>query len=443
MLDKIFGWNKKKAEPQQKEPAISFGRYSDNNKPVAKVNRWTDADSLFKEKKYTESFDAFFDYLRDDAESNVVHERNGAEGRFQFYQGSKIVRGSYDNEHLKAEVTLAKMPQPNMPVMRRLLEMNFNLYYSRYALVEERLCMRFDSDIETANPSKLYYGLKELATKADKQDDLLIQDFTSLQPLDTEHIIEIPVEEKEIKYLWFQKWITDTVSYIKTLDADKFSGGNAYMLLALAYRIDYLIVPEGKVLREIEKIVDIYFKKEERQVIEKNRDMIIEFEKLVTFSKEEVFGSLYRSKHSFAVVSPQNWKTIADGIYNANQNVNWYRDNNYPNIAAQISEYAIAYCQFSYSLPRPVTELFHLMMRVNYRDYFKALGFIKTYYDPETKDFDSKKIETKISSIIEKWRAKYPKLKMKIDKIKFDNLMEFNLSFTTEIEFLNLETSSK
>src|SRR5258708_20789565 len=118
MLDKLFGRGKKK----EQDPQISFGRYSDNNKPVAKVNRWTDADNLFKEKKYTESFDAFFDYLRDDAVDNVVHERNGAEGRFQFYQGSKIVRGSYNNERLKAEVTLAKMPQPNMPVMRRLLE---------------------------------------------------------------------------------------------------------------------------------------------------------------------------------------------------------------------------------------------------------------------------------------------------------------------------------
>lgn len=32
------------------EPVVLFGRYSDNNKPVAKVNRWTEADSLFKEK---------------------------------------------------------------------------------------------------------------------------------------------------------------------------------------------------------------------------------------------------------------------------------------------------------------------------------------------------------------------------------------------------------
>jgi hypothetical protein len=158
-----------------------------------------------------------------------VHERNGAEGRFQFYQGSKIVRGCIRSGSPESRSNLAKMPQPNMPVMRRLLEMNFNLYYSRYASIEERLCMRFDSDIETANPSKLYYGLKELSTKADKQDDLLIQDFTSFNlGYRTHH--EIPAEEKEIKYQWFQKWITDTISFIKTLDADKFSGGIAYML---------------------------------------------------------------------------------------------------------------------------------------------------------------------------------------------------------------------
>ena len=35
---------------------------------------------------------------------------------------------------LEAEVILAIMPQPSVPVMRRLLEMNFNLYYSRFAL---------------------------------------------------------------------------------------------------------------------------------------------------------------------------------------------------------------------------------------------------------------------------------------------------------------------
>src|SRR4030095_3232904 len=313
--------------------------------------------------------------------------------------------------------------------------------YSRYAMDEDRLLMRFDSDIETSNPSKLYYGLKELSTKADKQDDLLVQDFAALQRIDTEHVIEIPNEEKEIKYQWLQKWITDTISFTKTLDADKFSGGIAYLLLALAYRIDYLIVPEAKILHDLEKIVEIYFKKDERQTTEKNRDMMAEFEKLRNRPKEEVFGTLYRSKYTFAIVSPQNYKTIADSIYNANQNIKWYTDNNYPLIAAQIAEYGIAYCQYSYSLPRPVTEFYHLFMMINHGEYFKELGFTNNYYNSQNRQYDADRITDRIREIIEKWKPKYPNLKMRMENIKYDNLVNFNLSFTTEIEQLNLDTN--
>jgi len=170
MFDKLFGWGKKKEEPAA-GPVIPFGRYSDNNKPISKVNRWTDAENLFKEKKYPESLDAFFDYLGDDSIKNVAYERSGTEGRFEFYQGSKKVIGNFNREEVRAEVILAKMPQLSVPVMRRLLEMNFNLYYSRFALDNDRLCMRFESNAETASPSKLYYGLKKRAIKGNKQDD--------------------------------------------------------------------------------------------------------------------------------------------------------------------------------------------------------------------------------------------------------------------------------
>ncbi len=182
-----------------------------------------------------------------------------------------------ENGLLSAEVKLAKMQQPSVPVMRRLLEMNFGLYYSRYALNDNELCMRFDTNIETANPSKLYYGLKELAIKSDKQDDLLVQDFTFLERLDEEHIAEIPDTEKLVKYEALQNWITETLDKIASVDADKFSGGICYLLLALVYRIDFLISPEGQLLNDLEKISGIYFKKDDRQMVEKNRDMIEEF----------------------------------------------------------------------------------------------------------------------------------------------------------------------
>ncbi len=439
MLDKIFSWSKKKPG-EETQPEIIFGRYSDNNKSVAKVEKWNAADSLFKEKKFYQSIAAFFEYLSDDDMGNVAHKQDGTKGTFEFYQGSKIIRGYYNEEIFEAKALLASMPVPSVPVMRRLLEMNFTLYYTRYAMEDATLAMLFDSDIKTANPSKLYYGLKELATKTDKQDDLLVQDFASLLPVDTEHVVQIPKEEKEIKFRYYKKWIKETLDLINSIDADKYSGGIAYLLLALAYRIDYLIVPEGKLLLSLEKIVEIYFRKDDRQVTEKNQEMMDCYQKMLDKEKEEFFPYLFRSKYTFSIVTPQNYKTIADAIYNANQNVAWYKENKLPAIAAQISEYGLSYCQYSYSLPRPITEYFHLFMMINYGEYFSELGFKAEFYTTETAEYNKEAIFQKIEEIESRWKEKYPELKLKTENLKFDNAVAFNQSFTTEIEYLNLET---
>lgn len=438
MFDRLFGRGKKKDQPPG-APEISFGRYSDNNKPLARVNRWTEADNLYKEKKYPESFDAFFEYLRDDIAGNVVYERNSAEGRFEFYQGSKIVRGSFDANDVRAEVTLARMPQPSVPVMRRLLEMNFNLYYSRFSLDNDRLCMRFDTELAGASPNKLYYGLKEIATKSDKQDDLLIQNFNMLQQADNDHINQLSEKEKAVKYEYIQKWIGDALETIAGLDAEKYSGGIAYILLALIYRIDFLVSPEGILLNELEKITLIYFKKDERPVSEKNLDMIGEFKKMKERPRDEVYRCLFRSKYTFSIVAPQQYKTVSDSIHGANQNMVWYRDNNYPNIATQISEYGIMFCQYSYSLPKVITDLLQLYMMVNYSDYFADLGFGKPYYDEQKNKFDEYAIISRIKEVQGPWKDKYPNMDFKFQNLRFDNLVSFDLSFTNEMEFLNME----
>ncbi|HET7896917.1 MAG TPA: hypothetical protein VFL47_04595, partial [Flavisolibacter sp.] len=298
----------------------------------------------------------------------------------------------------------------------------------------------FDSDIETANPSKLYYGLKELATKADKQDDLLVQDFAALLPIDTEHIVHIPEAEKEVKLKFFKKWIDETLELIGTIDNDKYSGGIAYLLLALAYRIDYLIVPEGRLLADLEKIVEIYFRKDNRLVTEKNQEMMDAFQKLAGKEKVVFAPYLFRSKFTFSIVTPQNFKTVADAIYNANQNIGWYKEHKMPKVAAIISEYGFSYCQYSYSLPRPVSEFFHLFMMINYPDYFRALGLKDEFVDGEKGEYQQEKIIAAVKAIVEKWKDKYPELKFDTTKLKYDSPASFNQTFTTEVEYLNLET---
>ena len=156
--------------------------------------------------------------------------------------------------------------------------------------------------------------------------------------------------------------------------------------------------------------------------------------------KEEFYPYLLRSRYTFSIVTPQNFKTIADAIYNANQNIAWYKENRLPEIAAQISEYGLSYCQYSYSLPRPISQLYHLMMMVNYSTYFTELGFKDEYFNAKTKEYNKEAIIERIKSIESEWKEKYPELDYKTDKLRFDNNVAFNQSFTTEIEYLNLET---
>ena len=175
--------------------------------------------------------------------------------------------------------------------------------------------------------------------------------------------------------------------------------------------------------------------------MEKNRDMTEEFRRIAARPREEIYSCLFRSRYTFSIVSPQQYKSVVDSIHNSNLNVAWYRDNNYPYIAAQIAEYGIAYCQYSYSLPRVITEFYHLLMQVNYSDYFSDLGFSDRLYDPVRLKFDDDEIVSRINSIQSGWKEKYPLLKFRTANLKFDSLVGFNFTFTTELETLNLEAN--
>jgi hypothetical protein len=260
-----------------------------------------------------------------------------------------------------------------------------------------------------------------------------------LEKADIEHVEELSEEEREIKFEYLQKWIDETQELVKSLDADKFAGGIAYLLLALVYKIDYLIAPEGPIMNELESIPDIYFKKDNRPTAEKNFEMLEALQKLKAKQKEQIYPFLFRSKHTFAIVTPQNFKTITEAIKGSHQNMIWYRDNNYSVVANQIIEYGFSYCQYSYSLPRPLSELFRLFMQINYGQYFRALGFVENLFDEEKKEFDKDEIIDDINNIINFWKGKYPKLDFDIEALRFESRLSFNYSFTRELLNLKFE----
>jgi hypothetical protein len=455
-LDKLFG----KEEPAtttvvaEAKPAvytvgailpglegIRFGRYSDNNKSSAKTKNWYLAEERFKEKAYMESFTALFDYMRDDEEDNVTFRPDGNKFTFELVQGSKRIIGHCDGERIVAQAAIAIMEQPSNAVMRRLLELNFTLYYTRCALDDKNtLCMIFDTTVNMASPNKLYFGLRELAKFADKQDDLLVADFTTLKATDIDHIRPLSVNEQEVKYRYFRKWIEETLARVKDLNADSFSGAIAYAFLTLLYRIDFLIVPEAKLMADMEAVSNLYWhKKEETAIVERNTMMRDAIAKLLDITREQFAEGVYHSKGTFSITAVPPMEKVRENVHSANKDAEWYVENKFPELALIINEYGVVYNQFSFSMPRVLTDLTTIYMATVHADFFKDLGLTQPFYDLDNSTLYKDRITAAIDAVIGRWTEKYASMKWDHSKVSYKSLWDFADTFTEQMVSLNLE----
>lgn len=432
-----------RANPFAGLDGIRFGRYSDNNKSYKKTQSWYAAEERFKEKNYNEAFTAFFDYLRDDTEDNVHFRPDGRQFTFELIQGSKRIQGSCDGDFITARVPLAQMEKPSTAVMRRLLDLNFTLNYSRCAMDEQHmLYMIFDTDVQSANPSKMYYGLRELAVRADRQDDLLIADFTAnLKATDIGHIQALPEQELEIKYKYFRKWITDTLSRVDSLNQDSFSGSIAYLLLTLLYRIDFLLQPEAKLMSELERINGFYWnKKDETALVERNQMMKDGIRKLLDIPRDEFSAGIYRSKGSFAIASPAKPDQIRDNVINANKDSRWYIDNKYPDLALVLTEYGMLYNCYTSSMPQVLADLTTIFMSVLHADFFTELGMQEPFYNAEKNQFRREAIARATDEALNRFRDKYSQMVWEHSRVSYHSLYDFSATFSEQAVNLNLET---
>ena len=420
---------------------ISFGRYNDNNKSYAKTRSWYSAEDLYKEKKYTEAFAAFFDYITDKDEDNVIFRPDGDRFTFEIIQGSKKIYGSCDGTHIIINAPIALMETPSTAVMRRMLDLNYTMYYSRCALNDKNeLCIMMDTSVPLAAPNKMYYGLRELSTKADRQDDTLLADFSSLKPANADHIQPLPEKELDVKYKYFRQWISDTLTRAASLNQDSFSGAIAYLYLSLLYRIEFLIIPEAKLLTELERISSLYWtKKDEVALVERNQLMKEAISKLPEITKEEFAAGAYRTRNTFAIAPPAPLDKYKENILAANRDATWYMDNKYPDLALVLNEYGVVYNQFAYSIPKLQKDLTRIYMAVVHAGFFTELGMAHPFYDPATGTFNRAGIEQAVNDAINYLADKYVNLQWDHEKVKYDSLFDFAISFTDQLAHLHIE----
>lgn len=438
-LNKLFGGGLDETIPD-----VVLGRYSDAFKEEAKYDAWDKSLSLFEQEKYNESYSEFFDYLLDPTQNNLTFKADNGNFTFELLQGSKKIHGNINDQIIKAEAKVAQSGDLSIGLLRRLLELNFSLKYSRFAVdPENTLTLVFDSYLLDGSPYKLYYALKEIAVNADKQDDLLIDEFDKLEPVNTGHTRDLPDEEKEIKFEFLRKKIKSVFDEIDhgKLNNDQYPGGVTYLLLDLVYRLDFLLKPEGPTMEALERTHRVFFAPDGKSPSQKNIAIRKELENIYRVSKEDFFKELYVSSSSFGITSPSNQQQLSSFIQTELPNMDWYLENGHEQIALAVPGYIAGYGFFNYAFPPPVKELLILYYRITEYAFFEKLGFKPLFVDPQTNKPEKNLITAKLKLIEKTYADQYGKFNQVTDNLKFDSLPALTKSYMQMLAGLELEKS--
>ncbi len=415
-----------------------FGRYSDAFKSKEKINFWREAVENFEQKKYFDSYRSFVKYAVDDKTQNLILKENTDSLEINFYQGTKLIRAKINNNGVTAESDIAIITKPGIAFMRRLLELNYSLYYTRFSLKDNMIILKFDSSNIDCPPSKFYYAIKELAIKADKQDDLLIKDFSLLQPINEVDTIAVSDNEKHIRYKYYKKWIDEALNKVSTLNENSYEGGISYLLMSLVYKIDFFLMPEGNFVNQIEKLNSIYFANDNKSFVDKNNNIKEELIKLNNEPESNVLNSFYRTITAFSLLNPTNFNVVLNVINDNHKNVKWYQENKHEDIAISIYEYIFGYSLYHYGMVKCISNLFKLaMVLINYDFYSEITGESAVKYFLEKDKPDSKVIIDEINKAIDDSIKDFPELNFKTDSLNFTSLLQFLNSYLKEIQNLN------
>ena len=437
--DRLFGSDDK--SDNDSLPNYRFGRYSDAYKTAGHYRAWDASLEAFEDEKYLEAFEYFLQYLSDPAEENVKFSQQDGQLYFEFYQGSKRVTGFANNEQFRAEAKIARMGDTPVTLLQRLTAVNYELKYSRFAIDGDRcLSIVFDTPLVDASPHKLYHALKEMALQADKQDDLLLEEFKQLLPVEINHLRQLNSTEKAGKLGFLNRKIEEELTYLASnhCNPEEHPGAIAYLLLDLVYKLDFLIIPEGYTMEALERMHRMYFAREESQpVTYKNVRLLGELQQLVQRAPELFDAELYAGKSTFGLTLPVDHDRIRNLIDRELANMDWYQDNGFGRVALAVPGYIIGYSLFNYAIPLPDRDLFELYYRIREDRYFRELGYQQEFLDRDGRPA-RRAIRNAISEIGECHRKQFPRLRPGISTLEFDNLTNFSRSYLQMIRELDM-----
>jgi len=412
----------------------AFGRYSDTVKSQLQLEAWKRAETLYASGDYLQAWHAFFEYLRDPTVDNVHWDHRDDAVHFRIYQGSRTVTGRAYANGIEASAPVARLIHQSVAVMRKLLEINYALNYSRFALsTDDLVTIRFEAPVAGGQPAKLYHALRELALNADYYDDPLMEEFSALERVDGGRILRYGESESKTLREYFIRWITAALDDADRLDAEKQVGAISWILLAAANRIDYLLVPQGGTIPMLRKLVSLYFAPGDRTYVERNAEMSALFRMLLADADQRVERDFYGVTSTFASTGQSTPEGLLSILNDAIVGYNHWRslDNQAPAMACL--EYAAAHPLAAMQLPSRVAEALSLMMEVLHAHFYRMVGRGGELVDPATGVVDRTRVEERIRNLYDQPQGGMAGFELDVDNLSFTSPIAFAASLVTEL----------
>ncbi len=406
-----------------------LGRHTDAFKSKAQKALWERAVKAYEEGQPLEAYRWVLEHLAGGNPRSVSWEERNGELHFQLRQGSQRITGSIGPQGVRAESRLAQAQTLSVSFMRRLMEYNYDLKFCHFALAPDNtLVLCFETTADDASPLKVVEALREVALWADKHDDLLLSEFKALTPAEDLRM-EIASAEREAKYAFLERQIRAAFSLMdhNTPKVEQYAGAYAYLLLALLYRIDYLVRPEGFVLNVLEKASQAYFTQDGQSTYSKVMALRRQLQQILDRPRELVLAELYRTESTFGIALPVSFEDLVKQIECEKNAVEWPLEQGYGMLAMAVPQYLVGHALFHTVPPKPVYELFRLFMRITETEFFQALG-LQTFVGSNGQ-LDKRAVVAAIHDHAARHRAAYPNYKPQTQLLDFSSLPRFGKTF--------------
>jgi hypothetical protein len=299
---------------------------------------WSVATDAWKQSRYLDSFFAVLDYINPMLRKTFG---NASQNEFVVPHGSIIVKIAIKNDSVEVDSDFVNITGAlRVPLLRKVAELNFYpLGLSQIRLNGDNLNFHYNCTLDTCEPFKIYYVLKEICKTADQYDDDFREKFKTKNLVEPK-VVTCTEQEVQQAFTVLQDIITDTLNFANYFDSQRWYNQTFDVLNIGLKRIEYAIKPQGFLKNEIERVLG-EMGNQNANVMDRNkyaRTLLSQFQQL---PKEQLAKSLYKSE----VFVPEKWNLNLEGVQ---KNVGAYADNAQKYLNENNHIMAVLECYFAF-----------------------------------------------------------------------------------------------